>query len=239
MKSDRVAGEPDAGAAARPMIDLHTHSLLSDGDLVPTELARRAEVAGYRFLGIADHVDSCTLEQVVAPLVALARDLRPAMEMVVIPGAEVTHCRPQHVGRLVERARQLGARVVVVHGETPSEPVLAGTNRAAIEAGCDILAHPGLIGEADARLAAERGVALEVSGRKGHSLGNGHVVQMARRTGAPVIFGSDAHSPGDLHARGDAEKVLACAGLSREEIEAAFATAEALVRRALSGEDGP
>jgi histidinol phosphatase-like PHP family hydrolase len=160
------------------------------------------------------------------------------MKMVVIPGAEVTHCRPEHIARVADRARQLGARIVIVHGETPSEPVLEGTNRAAIEAGCDILAHPGLLSEADARRAAERGVLLEVSGRKGHSLANGHVVQVARRTGAQVIFGSDAHGPGDLHSRWDAEKVLACAGLSGEEIEAAFAAAEALVRRALSGEDG-
>ena len=238
MKSDRVAGKAGPGRAERPMIDLHTHTLLSDGDLVPTDLVRRAEVAGSRFLGIADHVDTCVVDQVVPPLVALARDLGPGMKMVVIPGAEVTHCRPEHIARVADRARELGARIVIVHGETPSEPVLEGTNRAAIEAGCDILAHPGLLSEADARRAAERGVLLEVSGRKGHSLANGHVVQVARRTGAQVIFGSDAHGPGDLHSRWDAEKVLACAGLSGEEIEAAFAAAEALVRRALSGEDG-
>jgi histidinol phosphatase-like PHP family hydrolase len=214
------------------MIDLHTHTVLSDGDLIPTELARRAEVLGFRVLGIADHVDTMLVESVVPMLVQVARDLAPAMKMKVVPGIEVTHCRPQHIARVVARARQLGARVVVVHGETPVEPVAEGTNRAAIEAGCDILAHPGLVTEADARLAADRGVLLEVSGRNGHSLANGHVVQVARRAGAQVIFGSDSHAPEDLRSRSEAEHVLACAGLGPDEIAAAFAAAERLAARA-------
>jgi len=219
------------------MIDLHTHTILSDGDLIPTELARRAEVLAFRALGMADHVDTVLVESVVPQLVRVAADLAPVMKMAVIAGAEVTHCRPEHIARVVARARQLGARIVVVHGETPAEPVIEGTNRAAIEAGCDILAHPGLLTEADARLAAERGVFLEISGRAGHSLGNGHVVQMARRVGARVIFGSDSHAPEDLRPRGDAERVLAGAGLSATEIAAAFAGAERLVARAVKGRE--
>jgi histidinol phosphatase-like PHP family hydrolase len=43
------------------MIDLHTHTLFSDGELVPAELARRADRLGYRWLAITDHVDSSTL----------------------------------------------------------------------------------------------------------------------------------------------------------------------------------
>ena len=43
------------------------------------------------------------------------------------------------------RARALGAQIVLVHGETIVEPVPPGTNHQAIEAGVDILAHPGLI----------------------------------------------------------------------------------------------
>jgi putative hydrolase len=221
------------------MIDLHTHTVLSDGELIPTELARRAEVLGFRALGIADHVDTMLVETVVPALARVSRDLEGAMAMKVIAGAEVTHCRPEHIARVVARARELGARVVVVHGETPVEPVMAGTNRAAIEAGCDILAHPGLISESDARLAASRGVLLEVSARGGHSLGNGHVVQMARRVGAQVIFGSDSHKPEDLRARSEAEFIMACAGLTPEDVAAAFAAAERLVTRAVKREDRP
>jgi histidinol phosphatase-like PHP family hydrolase len=109
--------------------------------------------------------------------------------------------------------------------------VIVGTNRAAIEAGCDILAHPGLLTEADAKLAAQKGVLLEISGRKGHSLTNGHVAQMARRTGARVIFGSDSHAPEDLRPQADAERVLAGAGLAGHEVAAALKNAEDLVAR--------
>ena len=217
------------------MIDLHTHTLLSDGCLVPAELARRAEVLGFRALAMTDHVDTATVDTVVPQLAKAARDLGAAMKMKIIAGAEVTHCRPEHIARVVKRARALGARIVVVHGETPAEPVIEGTNRAAIEAGCDILAHPGLMTEADARLAARRGVVLEISARKGHCLANGHVAQMARRTGARLVFGSDSHDPEDLRGRADAERVLAGAGLEPEEVAAAFRTAERLVQCAVKG----
>jgi len=213
------------------MIDFHTHTVLSDGELIPTELARRAEVLGFRALGISDHVDTGLVDVVVPVLAQVAADLAPVMKMKVIAGAEVTHCRPVHIAKVVERARRRGAHVVIVHGETLAEPVLEGTNRAAIEAGCDILAHPGLVTESDARLAAERGVLLEISARAGHSLANGHVAQMARRVGAQVIFGSDGHASDDLRSRADAERILAGAGLSREEIAEALAAAERLVVR--------
>jgi histidinol phosphatase-like PHP family hydrolase len=213
------------------MIDLHTHSTLSDGEQIPTELARWAEVLGFRALGISDHVDTGLVDVVVPVLAQVAADLATAMKMKVIAGAEVTHCRPVHIAKVVERARRLGARVVIVHGETLAEPVLEGTNRAAIEAGCDILAHPGLVTESDARLAAERGVLLEISARAGHSLANGHVAQMARRVGAQVIFGSDGHASDDLRSRADAERILAGAGLDAKEIAEAFAAAERLVVR--------
>ncbi len=40
------------------MIDLHTHSFFSDGELIPSELIRRAEAIGYKAIAITDHVDS-------------------------------------------------------------------------------------------------------------------------------------------------------------------------------------
>ena len=218
------------------MIDLHTHTLLSDGELIPTELARRFEVLGYRALAMTDHVDTGMVETVVPVLARVAADLAGEMEMTVLAGAEVTHCRPRHIARVVERARRLGARIVVVHGESPVEPVVEGTNRAAIEAGCDILAHPGLLAESDARLAAERGVLLEISGRGGHSLANGHVARLAREVGAQVIYNSDSHDVDDLKPPENAERVLAGAGLGAKEIQEALAAAERLVARALERE---
>jgi histidinol phosphatase-like PHP family hydrolase len=130
---------------------------------------------------------------------------------------------------MIEAARRAGAFLVLVHGETLVEPVLPGTNRAGIEGGADIISHPGLISEEDARLAAKKGVCLEISGRKGHSYTNGHVAQIARKTGAALVFGSDAHAPDDIVDRGMAERLCMGAGLGKDEVMQLFIKAEQLI----------
>lgn len=218
------------------MIDFHCHTFLSDGELCPAELVRRVEVKGFRVIGMSDHVDNGTLEPTLAALVRAVRELSSSVKgLRILAGCELTHCRPEQIGDLVQRARKAGADYVICHGETLVEPVMPGTNRAAIEAGVDYLAHPGLLSEADAHLAADRGVLLELSGRRGHSLTNGHVASLARRTGAGLVFGSDSHSPGDFMDRGLAERVLAGAGLSAAEVAAAFERAEVFASSRLDG----
>jgi len=212
------------------VIDLHTHTLFSDGELLPTELVRRCEVAGYRCVVIADHADASLLDFTVPRLVKLCKELAGVVKIKVKPGVELTHVRPEHYKRLTVEARRLGAEVVLAHGETMVEPVIPGTNRAAIEAGVDVIGHPGLISVADARLAARKGVCLEISGRKGHCLSNGHVAAVARSVGASLVFGSDAHSPGDLVPRDFAERIAYGAGMDRSGIRRLFARAEAFFR---------
>lgn len=161
------------------MIELHSHSLLSDGALLPTEALRRAVADNFEIFAITDHVDTGSVEKVVKELVCIHHDLKGHLPLQFIPGVEVTHVPPTLIGRVVDMARQAGAHLVLVHGETIVEPVAPGTNRAALEAGCDILVHPGLIDPDDVKLAAERGIYLEISGRRGHCLSNGHVAQLA------------------------------------------------------------
>lgn len=204
------------------MIDLHSHTLFSDGELLPAELVRRAEAAGYEALAMTDHVDSSRLEFAVKGLVKAVKDLQPHYKMLLLPGCEVTHCPPGQIAEVVRDARALGARVVIVHGETLSEPVKAGTNHAAILAGADVLAHPGLITPEDAALAAEKGVCLEISGRSGHSLSNGHVARQAKAAGANLVFGTDTHSPDNICTLEKAMRVARGAGLSHEEAAALF-----------------
>ena len=199
------------------MIDLHTHSLLSDGELIPSELARRAEVKGYKYLGISDHVDSSNLESVVPRLVNTAEEINPHNLVQVIPGAELTHVPPGLFSALTRKARELGAAYVVAHGESPVEPVAEGTNRAAILAGVDILAHPGLITLEEAEMAAERRVLLEITTRRGHSLTNGHVARMAKKAGAGLVLNTDSHAPGDLVSFEFARTVALGAGLDEED----------------------
>jgi len=214
------------------MYDLHTHSTLSDGVLLPAELARRCMVLGYRGLVISDHVDHSNLEFVVTALARFCEAVAGAYgQMEILPGCEITHVPPVLIGGLVEKARDVGAEVVLVHGETVAEPVAEGTNRAAIEAGCDVLAHPGRIREQDVALAAERGVLLEISGRRGHSLTNGHVARLALRHGAALSFGSDGHAPGDYPTLEQATTIAVGAGLTPEQAAEVFRNAA----RAFSG----
>jgi histidinol phosphatase-like PHP family hydrolase len=137
--------------------------------------------------------------------------------MEILPGCELTHVPPHQIGDLVAKARELGAELVLVHGETIVEPVAPGTDRAAIEAGCDVVAHPGLITPEEAAMAAEAGVLLEISGRKGHSLTNGHVARLAAERGAVLSFGSDGHAPGDYPTRETALRILRGAGLTEDQ----------------------
>ncbi len=201
------------------MIDLHTHTFFSDGVLVPAEHLRRVEVLGYKAVAITDHADSSNMDFIIPRIMQVARDLNPFSRTRLLPGIELTHIPPALIGPLVRKARELGAQVIVVHGETIVEPVAAGTNMAAIEAGADILSHPGFLSEAEARLAADKGVFLELSGRKGHSLTNGHVAKVALRVGARLIVNADAHTPGDFLTAAMARLVALGAGLSETDYE--------------------
>ena len=198
------------------MIDLHTHTFFSDGALVPAEHLRRFEVMEYTAVAITDHADSSNLDFIVPRIVQAALDLNPHSNTRLIPGIELTHVPPELMKQLTDKARKLGARIVVAHGETPVEPVIPGTNRAAIEAGVDILAHPGFITEEEAALAAEKGIFLELSGRKGHSLTNGYVAKVALKTGVGLVVNADAHEPGDFMTAERAEIVALGAGLSMD-----------------------
>ena len=213
------------------MIDFHTHTFASDGELVPAELVRRAAVKGYRVIGITDHADSSNLSSAIAAAGRAAASLDDRFGAKVIPGVELTHCPPVDIPRLIGEARSLGAALVIVHGETIVEPVAAGTNSRAITGGADIIAHPGFISRRDALRAAEKGVYLEITARKGHSLANGYVTGLARETGAPLVFGTDSHSPADLVTRLEAETIAKGAGLDRREVRRLFANAEGLVTR--------
>ena len=216
------------------MIDLHTHCLFSDGELVPSELVRRAEATGYRAIAITDHGDASNADFIIPRLIRVSRELSAAGRTKVIPGLELTHVPPGLIAGLVLEARGLGAQIVVVHGETIVEPVAPGTNLAAIEAGVDILAHPGLISESEGALAAAKGVFLEITTRKGHSLTNGHVLKIARKTGASLVLNTDTHSPGDLVPKPLAARIAAGAGMTEEEVERMFANSEKLLEKICS-----
>ena len=203
------------------MYDFHTHTFLSDGVLSPIELIRRALVRGYKAMAVTDHVGVGNLEFVVKTLVQDCAQATERWDILALPGVEITHVPKDDIKMVALAAKGLGAKLVTVHGETIVEPVEPGTNEAAVRSGAvDILAHPGLITYDDARLAAENGVYLEVSARKGHSLTNGHVVKVAREAGAYTVLDSDAHEPEDLLTVEITHKIAKGAGLTDEDAHA-------------------
>ena len=182
------------------------------------ELIRYAVVSGYRALAITDHAGSGAIERLLREV---GEDCRLAMEhweIIALPGIELTHLPAGAIDGAARRARELGAAVVVVHGETTQEPVEKGTNLAAVRSGyVDILAHPGFITDEEATRAAENNVFLEITTRRGHGLTNDHVAAAARRAGARLILSSDAHADTDLLTEELATKTLAEAGLNAAE----------------------
>ncbi len=219
------------------MFDYHTHSLLSDGELLPAELIRRAAHLGYRAIGITDHVDSGNIEEVIDQLNRTCMDIGRHCDVLPVAGVELTHLPPAMISEVARRARQLGASLVIVHGETLAEPVVPGTNKAALSSEIDVLAHPGLITAEEVRLAAQRGVLLEISGRNQHCLANGHLVQLARELGAQnlLVIASDAHGSGDLFTEDTVQAVGLGAGLNPTELEQVLENGERLLRKVRHG----
>ncbi len=197
------------------MIDLHTHSTFSDGELIPGELVRRAVVMGYKALAITDHADFTNIEHILS-CVTKVKSLEDDYDIRIFPGVELTHVPPGKLRSLVEKARKLGAEIVVIHGETTVEPVPPGTNHTAVSLDINVLAHPGLITIEDAELARENRIALEITSRNGHNRTNGHVVRIANEVGATLIVDTDSHAPQDLISDETAFTIALGAGLDEK-----------------------
>lgn len=214
------------------MIELHAHTALSGGALQPAALARFAAAAGYRVLAFTDNADASNLDFVLERGRRVVAQYGPLLPLDCILGVELTQVPPALLAQTVAEARALGAELVLAHGETLFEPVERGTNLAAIEAGVDILAHPGLITEIEARLAAEKNVAIELSTHPRHGLANGRVAAMALRCGAPLVLNNDARRPEDFLPAELRRRIGLAAGLDEEGLRRIEAATRALVDRA-------
>jgi len=194
--------------------DFHTHTSLSDGVLSPIELIRRAAVNNYAAIALTDHAATGTMERIIRETIEVCALARSYWNILAIPGIELTHLPVQAIAETAKRAKELGALIVMVHGETIIEPVEKGTNLAALQSPhVDLLSHPGLLTLEEAQLAAVNGIFLEISARKGHSLTNGLIASLAQRAGAKLLLNSDAHSEQDLLTESLADAIIHGAGL--------------------------
>ncbi len=200
------------------LYDFHTHTFLSDGALSPLELSYRCYRHGCDVLAITDHAGLADLDRLLGSLVGSCRTASDSWDIRVLPGVELTYVPPSEIDLAALRAKELGAELVVVHGETISEDVPPGTNRAAATShAVDVIAHPGLLDQETAEIARDSGKFVELSGRSGHGLANGLVASVCRQAGAPMIVNSDAHQPGDVLTADRAWKIARGAGLSESE----------------------
>ncbi len=200
------------------MYNLHAHTFLSDGDLLPSEVAVRYQDKGYKVIAITDHADYSNIKQAAKAIVEFCKRWPKNSQIKVLPGIELTHLPPEQFKPLAALARREGIKIIIAHGETCVEPVAKNTNHSALLADIDILAHPGLISDEDTKLAKERGVFLEVTSRHGHKQTNSYVVKQARKFEAKLILNNDSHCPEDIISPEELIKTGLDSGLTQDEI---------------------
>jgi len=201
------------------MYNLHSHTFLSDGALLPSEVAVRYQNKGYIVIAITDHADYSNIRQVGEAIVGFCKRWPNKSQIKILPGIELTHLPPEQFKPLAKLARKEGIKIIIAHGETPVEPVTKNTNHLALLADIDILAHPGLISDEDTELAARRGIFLEITSRNGHSQTNSHVAKQAIKFGAKLILNNDSHQPEDIIAPAELIQVGLNSGLTQAQID--------------------
>jgi histidinol phosphatase-like PHP family hydrolase len=195
------------------MIDLHTHTFFSDGDLSPSELVYRAKKQGYTIIAITDHVDHSNVDFVIPRIAKLSKILTESYGILVLPGAELTYVPPSLIKEISCECRKLGAKVVVVHGETIEEVVPEGTNLAAAAAKVDIIAHPGHLSKETAILAAKNNVKIEITTKSAHGITNKEVAKVALENKANLVMNTDTHTLEQLFTKSLIENVLSDSAL--------------------------
>jgi histidinol phosphatase-like PHP family hydrolase len=208
------------------MYNLHCHSLLSDGVLLPSEVAMRYLDKGYKTIAITDHADYSNIKSTIQAILEFTDHWPEDSKIKVLPGLELTHLPLDQFQPLAEFARGKGVKIIIAHGETSVEPILKGTNRAALKADIDILAHPGLINDRDVQLAKEKGIFLEITSRRGHAESNPHVVDQALKFSAKLILNNDSHEPADIITPEQLIYIGLKSGLNRNQIDKIYKEVE-------------
>ncbi len=214
------------------MIDLHTHSLFSDGELLPSELVRRAEEIGYEAVAITDHADSSNLDWIVPRLVRVCEDLNRRWKIRAVPGIELTHLPPDMIAPLAAEARSLGREDC---GRSRRNSGGAGRSRNKRQGHRSRRGHSGAPGF-DFRRRDGPG-----PGKKSFSGDHRPAGAIAWRTamlpawlqrfGASLVLNTDGHAPGDLITRGQALKVALGAGLEADDFERMLQNSREIVTR--------
>ncbi len=212
------------------MYNLHSHTLLSDGALLPSEVAQRYASLGYKAIAITDHADYSNIDATINGVLEFTQHWPKNAKIKVLPGIELTHLPLEQFKPLSKYARKKGIKIIIAHGETLVEPVIKGTNRAALEADIDILAHPGLISDEDVILSKKKNIFLEITTRKGHCETNPHVVERALKLGARLALNNDSHAPRDIITPQELREIAIKTGLTSKEIDKIYQDIERFIK---------
>lgn len=104
-------------ATVRSTVDLHLHSVISDGDDSPAELARRCVMAGLRVVACTDHDSMAGYEEFRAVAEPAGLTVVPGTELTARWGGQEVHCLgyftdPEDSGFQARLAEVRGAEVV-------------------------------------------------------------------------------------------------------------------------------
>ena len=91
------------------MYDLHTHSILSDGEMLPIELIRRMAVIGYTTVAITDHADPSNVHRLLQPLPRCG-NLHSFIGVKLLCGVEITHVPPEQIAESCQTLKRCRGR---------------------------------------------------------------------------------------------------------------------------------
>ncbi len=197
--------------------DLQVHSNYSDGSATMGEMARAAQLMGYRYLAITDHSQGLGVAHGLSPE-RLKQKLREIDELNdriapfrVLKGAEVDIRGDGHLDYPDEILGRLEIVVVSIHSgfEQSQERITDRILRAFENPYVDILAHPtgrllnrrpgyAVDLERVLRSAAERGIAVEINASPDRLDLDDVWARRAKELGVTLCINTDAHTPGSL-----------------------------------------
>jgi len=189
----------------------------------PARMALTAARAGYDALVLRNHTDADD---------HLSFDVPDDPAIPIHEGVEVRAENVEELHEDVRRAEREDAAVVVAHGGDES------INRAAVDAGVDLLAHPNRgrgrgrsFDHVLARDAAEAGVAVELSlapvlrasgGERVEAIRGIHeTLKFVRKYGTPFVITADPYTHLQLRAPRELRAVARLIGIEDDEFERA------------------
>lgn len=182
------------------MIDFHIEISFSGGGFLPSEALACARYSGFKAIGLILRADQASYKYEIPHLVKTIREYSIYSGIEAFVGVLFVHVPPSLLSDAICSVRELGVQLVLVHGEGNNffypHQSATGTNFAAISAGADILAYPGLLSHEDAVFAAEKGVFIELTACNPYGVFNGHIVQLYRTFGFKITISSGILKPG-------------------------------------------